>query len=175
MGNATITVVAFQTVPAGSYPVTVTATGGGLKQSATFTVTVTPLGQPNFSLAAGPATLSLVQGLQGGTSITSAISGSFNNAIALSASGLPNGVSASFAPDTLAAPGNGNSVLTFTVNQGAPAGTYPVTVTGNGGGIQQTATRQSDGGAIRSSRPPDRLRPTAVLVQFAGLIRYAAL
>ena len=140
VGNSTITVVAFQTVPAGSYPITVTASGGGLKQSATFTVTVTPLGQPNFSLAAGPATLSLVQGFQGGTSITSAISGSFNNAIALSASGLPNGVSASFAPDTLAAPGNGNSVLTFTVNQGAPAGTYPVTVTGNGGGTQQTAT-----------------------------------
>ncbi len=140
VGNSTITVAAFQTLAAGSYPITVTASGGGLKQTATFTVTVTPLGQPNFTLAAGPASLSLAQGLQGGTSITSAITGAFNNAITLSASGLASGASASFAPATLAAPGSGNSVLTFTVNQSTPAGTYPVTVTGNGGGIQQTAT-----------------------------------
>ena len=138
VGNATVTVVPFRTVPAGTYPITITAVGGGIKQTATFTVTVLATGQPNFTLGTGPASLSIVQGLQGGASITSAISGTFNSAINLSASGLPDGITASFAPATLGAPGSGNSVLTFTVSNTTVAGTYPITVTGIGGSIQQT-------------------------------------
>jgi uncharacterized membrane protein len=140
VGNSTINIVVFSTTQAGTYPITVTATGGGIKQTVTVTLTITVAGQPNFSLTAAPASLSIVQGTQGSSSINSTISGAFNSAISLSASGLPNGVSASFAPATLSAPGSGNSVMTLAANKSVAPGSYPVTVTGNGGGIQQTAT-----------------------------------
>jgi uncharacterized membrane protein len=139
VGNSTINIVVFGTTRAGTYPITVTATGGGIKQTVTVTLTVTVAGQPNFSLTAAPASLGIVQGTQGSSSINSTISGTFNSAISLLASGLPNGVSASFAPATLSAPGSGNSVLTLAANKSVAPGSYQVTVTGNGGGIRQTA------------------------------------
>ena len=140
VGNSTISIAVFGTTRAGVYPITFTATGGGSKQTATLTLTVTTAGQPNYMLSAAPAFLNIVQGSQTSSSINSTISGTFNSAINLSASGMPAGVTASFAPGTLAAPGSGNSVMTLAVNKSVPVGSYPVTVTGNGGGIQQTAT-----------------------------------
>src|SRR5208283_2380961 len=36
--------------------------------------------------------------------------------------------------------GSGMSTMTMTVGSSTPTGTYPITVTGNGGGVQQNAT-----------------------------------
>src|SRR5271157_1016389 len=140
VGNSTMTIAVFRLTLVGTYPITVTATGGGTKQTVMVTLTITPQGQPNFTLSASPAALSIVQGTQATSSITSAISGGFNSSISLSASGMPTGTTASLDSGTVGAPGTGNSVMTITVNNGAQAGTYPVTVTGNGGGIKQTVT-----------------------------------
>src|SRR5271165_6293439 len=93
-----------------------------------------------LSLSASPASLSVVQGNQGTSTITTTISGGFNSAISLSASGMPSGTTVSFNPNPIPAPGSGNSTMTVTVGSSTPTGTYPITVTGNGGGIQQTAT-----------------------------------
>jgi len=95
---------------------------------------------PNFTVSASPAPLSVAQGNQGTTTITTAVSGGFNSSISLSASGAPTGTTLSFNPGTIAAPGAGNSAMTITVGASTPTGTYPITVTGNGGGTQQNAT-----------------------------------
>ena len=137
-GNSTMTVtVGSSTVP-GTYPITVTGNGGGIQQNTTMTLTVTAA--QNFTLSASPASLSIQQGNQGTSTITSTISGGFNSAITLSASGMPSGTTVSFNPNPIAAPGSGNSTMTITVGASTPIGTYPITVTGNGGGIQQNAT-----------------------------------
>ena len=52
----------------------------------------------NFTVSANPASLSVVQGRRGTSTITTAISGGFNNAISLSASGIPTGTTVSFNP-----------------------------------------------------------------------------
>ena len=52
----------------------------------------------------------------GSVTVTTAVSGGFNTAISLSASGLPAGVTASFSPASIAAPGSGSSTLTFTAS-----------------------------------------------------------
>ncbi len=69
-----------------------------------------------------------------------AIAGGFNSAISLSATGMPSGTTVSFNPQTIPAPGAGTSAMTITVGSNTPAGTYPITLTGNGGGIQQNTT-----------------------------------
>ena len=57
---------------------------------------------PNFTISASPSSLSIQQGHQGTSTITTAISGGFNSAINLSASGLPAHTTASFSrePDS---------------------------------------------------------------------------
>src|SRR5271157_2300518 len=138
-GNSTMTITVGSSTPVGTYPITVTGTGGGIQQNTTVTLTVTTAGS-NFSISASPASLNVVQGNQGTSTITTTISGGFNSSISLSASGVPSGTTVSFNPGTVPAPGAGNSTMTITVGSSTPVGTYPITVTGTGGGIQQNTT-----------------------------------
>jgi kumamolisin len=94
----------------------------------------------SFSLSANPTGVSVVQGKTGTSTITSSTSGGFNSAVALSATGQPTGVTVGFNPTSIAAPGSGTSVLTFTVASTTATGVYPITVTGTGGGLTETTT-----------------------------------
>jgi kumamolisin len=93
---------------------------------------------PSFSLSASPASLSVVQGSSGSSTITSTVVDGFDSAVALTASGLPTGVTATFSPTSIT--GSGSSSLTLAVASTTSTGTYTITVTGTGGGITQTAT-----------------------------------
>src|SRR5271169_5849562 len=137
-GSSTMTITVGASTPVGTYPITVTGSGGGIQQNTTVTLTVTAA--PNFAISASPASVSIQQGNQGTSTITTTISGGFNNAITLSASGLPTGTTVSFNPNPIPSPGSGNSTMTITVGASTPVGTYPITVTGSGGGIQQNTT-----------------------------------
>jgi len=98
---------------------------GDLTQCLTFIV------NPTFSLSANPASITIQQGASGTTTITTAPSGGFNSAIALSASGMPSGVTASFDNSSIPAPGSGSATLTLNASSAAP-GTYTINVTGAG-------------------------------------------
>src|SRR5271165_1190749 len=137
-GSSTMSIMVGASTPTGTYPITVTGNGGGIQQNTTVTLTVTAV--PNFALSASPASLSVQQGNQGTSTITTTISGGFNSAISLSASGMPSGTTVSFNPNPIPAPGSGSSTMTIMVGASTPTGTYPITVTGNGGGIQQSTT-----------------------------------
>src|SRR5262249_39564765 len=135
-GSSTLTFTASSSAPAGTTNVTVTASGGGVTHTATIALTIT---QPDFSVSASPASLSVVQGSSGTSTISTAVSGGFNTAVSLSASRLPTGVTASFNPSSIAAPGSGNSTLTLSAGSAATTGTATVTVTATGGGVTHTA------------------------------------
>ena len=115
---------------------TIQAASGSINGSTGLTVTA----QGSFTISASPSSLRVAQGNQGTSTITTTISGGFSSAIALSASGMPSGTTVSFNPQTIPTPGSGNSTMTITVGASTPVGTYPITVTGNGGGVQQNAT-----------------------------------
>jgi subtilase family serine protease len=95
---------------------------------------------PSFSISASPASVSVTQGNNGSSTITTSISGGFNSAIALSATGQPSGVTVSFNPTSIAAPGSGTSTMTMAVASTVSTGTYTITVSGMGGGLTQTTT-----------------------------------
>src|SRR5271167_4711298 len=97
-------------------------------------------GSPNFTISASPSSLSIQQGNQGTSTITTTISGGFDSAISLSASGAPSGTTVSFSPNPIPAPGSGSSTMTIMVGGSTAPGIYPLTVTGNGGGTQQNTT-----------------------------------
>jgi subtilase family serine protease len=104
------------------------------------TLTGTTTQTPAFTLSASPTAVSVATGSTGTSTITTAVSGGFNSAVALSSTGAPTGVTVSFNPSTIAAPGSGTSTVTFTVGASTATGTYPITITGTGGGLTHTTT-----------------------------------
>jgi subtilase family serine protease len=96
--------------------------------------------QPGFSLSASPSSVSIQQGSAGSTSITSTVTGGFDSAVTLSASGQPSGVTVSFTPESIT--GNGSATMNITVASTVAAGMYPITVTGTSGTTQETTTVQ---------------------------------
>jgi kumamolisin len=139
-GTSTATLAVASTTTPGTYTITVSGAGGGITHTATISLTVTSAPVPAFTLAASPTSVSVAQGSTGKSTITTTVSGGFSSAIALSASGMPTGVTAAFSPTSIAAPGSGTSTLTLTVASTAAAGTSTITITGTGGGITHTAT-----------------------------------
>ena len=123
VGNSTMTITVGSSTPTGTYPITVTGNGGGIQQNTTVTLTVTA--PPNFTISASPASLSVAQGNQGTSTITTTISGGFNSAITLSASGMPSGTTVTFNPQTIPAPGAGSSTMTITVGSSTPPELIP--------------------------------------------------
>jgi hypothetical protein len=95
---------------------------------------------PDFTLGASPTSVSVAQGGTKTTSISTTVSGGFNSAVALSATGLPTGVTAAFSPASIAAPGSGSSTLTFTASSTATVGSSTVTINASGGGVAHSTT-----------------------------------
>lgn len=134
LGSSIMTVTVGSSTATGNYSITVTGSGGGVQQTSTLTLAVAA---PTFSISASPSSLSTSIGNQATSTITTTVSSGFSSSIALSASGTPAGTTVNFSPSTIAAPGSGSSTMTVTIGSSTPAGTYPITVTGNGGGVQQ--------------------------------------
>jgi subtilase family serine protease len=93
---------------------------------------------PGFTLSAAPTSVAITPGGAGGTStITVADVGGFTGSVALAASGLPSGVTASFNPTST----TGMSTLTLTASGSAAAGgPTTVTITGISGSLTATTT-----------------------------------
>ena len=89
-----------------------------------------------FTLAASPASLTVLQGSSTTTDISIAPSSGFSGAVTFSASGLPNGVTASFSPNGTTSA----TTLTLTASATAAAGTVLVNVTGTSGTLTRTIT-----------------------------------
>jgi hypothetical protein len=95
---------------------------------------------PDFALTASPTTISVAQGGTKTTTVSTTVSGGFNSAVSLSATGLPAGVTAAFSPASIAAPGSGSSTLTFTAGSTATTGTSTITINASGGGVSHSTT-----------------------------------
>jgi regulation of enolase protein 1 (concanavalin A-like superfamily) len=91
---------------------------------------------PNFSLSTSLSSMTMTQGTSSTNTITITPQFGFTGNVALSASGLPAGVTASFNPATTAT----TSTLTLTAAGTAAVGTFPVTITGTSGGLTNTVT-----------------------------------
>jgi kumamolisin len=94
--------------------------------------------QPGFSLSASPGSVSVAQGGQGSSTITSTVTGGFSSAVALTASGQPSGVTVGFSPGSIS--GAGTSSMTIAVGSTTTPGTYTITVKGTSGSTVETTT-----------------------------------
>src|SRR5258708_5017477 len=91
---------------------------------------------PDYTLSASPASVAVTQGGSGTSTITVNPTNGFTGSVTLAASGLPAGVTASFATN----PATSTSVLTLTASSTATTGTATVTITGTSGSLSHTTT-----------------------------------
>ncbi|MGH3858970.1 trypsin-like serine protease [Actinokineospora sp.] len=99
------------------------------------------LGDPtgnDFSLAAAPDTLSVQPGQSATLKITTTVTGGAAQSVALAATGMPAGVTATFDPATVTA--GSSSALTLSATGSATPGAAKITVTGTGMSATKTAT-----------------------------------
>lgn len=133
----TLTLTAAANATVGTSNVTVTASGTGVTpQTAVFALTVAASTTPGFTVAAAPATLTVVAG-QGATStVTLARQGGFAGDVAVAVTGAPAGVTAVLAPPSLTGAAT-TSTLTIATTSATAPGSYTLTLTGSAAG--QTA------------------------------------
>jgi hypothetical protein len=135
--SSTLTLTASSTATVGSATVTVTGTAPSGTHTTTVSVTVKAPASNDFSIAASPASVNVIQGSSGTSTISTAVTGGAAQSVSLSASGLPAGVTASFSPASVTA--GAASTLTLTAASTATVGSATVTVTGTGASATHTA------------------------------------
>jgi hypothetical protein len=128
--SSTMTVTTSTGTPLGSFNVQITAVDGVFVRSLVVTVTVQPTG--NFAVVASPNPQVLVPGSSNAIDVTLVRSSGFNGSIAMSVTGLPSGVTASFNPSSTT--GN-TSTLTLTATSAVALGDSSITITGTSGTI----------------------------------------
>jgi hypothetical protein len=126
-----LTVATTASTPTGSFPLTITGTSGTLVHSTTVTLVVGAAGGGgDFALSATPSSRSLTVPPDPNSTtytITVTPSGGFTGAVALSVSGLPSGITASFKVKGTCSATPGTSMLTITATSGSLS--HPIKVT----------------------------------------------
>jgi len=134
-GRSTVQVAVAPTVAAGSYTFNVVATSGSVTSSAAVSVTVLA---PAFTLASSATLLTMPAGTRQTITVTAAGNAAFNSAVTLKVTGLPAGITGTFSPASITAPGSGSSVLTFASTTGVQPGSYIATITATAGTLSKT-------------------------------------
>lgn len=138
-------------IPAGNY--NLYAVANGIESNP---VIVDVVAGPDFSLSANPNTLSITQGSSGTSLITVVPVNGFSGSVNLSASTLPSGITAAFAPN----PTTTNSTLTLTASPTAAIRTSTITITGAAGtGTHTTAIQLT---VAAGTGPVVTLAPTSL-------------
>ena len=177
-GLAQLTLTATSTAALGTATLTVTGVSG--TQTAKTTVSLQVV-QPTFALN-GPGPITLGAGSSVSPIVAVYPEYGFTGSVNLTISGLPSGVSASFAPN----PTSGVSAITLTASATTAPGNYTATLTGTYGTTKATASfpltvaapsfTLSSYGAIQLGQGASNATPISVIPQngFTGTVRLAA-
>lgn len=93
--------------------------------------------KPGITVQISPASQSITRGSPASYTVSLTSTGGFAGSVALSATGLPSGSAASFAPTSqpLTSGSTATSVLSVTTSASTPVGSYTLTVTGTSGKV----------------------------------------
>jgi subtilase family serine protease len=117
-----------------------------------------------YTLSASPSSLTISQGGSGRSTITVTDEGGFAGSVNLAASGLPNGVTASFGTN----PTTGTAALTLSASSSATTGTATVTITGTSGGLAASTTLAL---TVKLPSPTVSVLPRRLPIDQCGLAR----
>jgi len=132
-GSGTVSALAVKTnqggtTPAGTYTLTIRGTSGSATSATTLRLTVLGQSQADYSLSATPSQSVISENDTATHQIGIARSAGFSAPVALSVSGLPNGVSGALSPNPVS---DASATLTLTSGHNPKPGTYAVKITGD--------------------------------------------
>ena len=135
--SSLLTFAVSSTATTGTNTITITGTSGALNETTTISLTVnTPTPSANFGLYANPTSVTVLNNNSTTTTISVYSINNFSGSVALSMTGLPAGVTASFSPSSVTVSTSNSSsnavtsILTLTANSSAAIGSTTVTVSG---------------------------------------------
>jgi hypothetical protein len=150
---AIVTAPASETIPKGrtqvivelttvavSAETTVALTASISGATAGATLTIDPSKTPAFTVKLQPAALTVDQGASASDQLVIKAGASFDNSLTLNAVNPPAGVSVTFSPSLIAAPGSGTSQVNVNVDSNVAAGSYPIRITAGDGSMTRTTT-----------------------------------
>ena len=153
-GTGMLMLAADASVLPGNSSLLVNGSGGGNSHSAAINVTVATA-PGDFAVSTG---IGMPSGGSASATVWTSVSGGFNSDISLSAPNLPTGISATFSPTTISAPGAGSSNISLSTDPATPAGTYAINITAS----SATATHSAALGiaVLGAANSLRRLSPT---------------
>jgi hypothetical protein len=141
------------TIPAGETSTTAKATTTSVTAKTTVAIsaiyddavasaalTINPATGGSFTLTLQPSSLTKSPGQSASAEVTTKIASGYDHALTLKASNLPAGVSLTFSPSAIPAPGAGSSKAAITLPSGLKPGSYSIHVTATGGSTSESAT-----------------------------------
>lgn len=150
--QSTLEVGTTKTTAQGSYTLSLTVSGGGVTKTASLILEVEAAPEEDFTIIVAPTSSEIEQGEVATHIVTINSIAGFKSTVDLSASGLPDGATATFST-TKITPG-GSSTLTIKTSKKTPAGSYAITVAGSGAGKTHDATVAL---TIKEGKPPSFL------------------
>ena len=99
-----------------------------------------PASSGSFSVTVQPSSLTKSPGQSAAAEVTTKIASGYDDALTLKASNLPEGVSLTFSPDEIPAPGAGKSKASISLPSDLKLGNYSVHITATGGTASESAT-----------------------------------
>lgn len=135
---STLSILTSESTPPGSYPLTITASGGGKTKTAIVQLNVKEAVKKDFTISLSNLEVKIKQG--GSFNLIASVlpAEKFDSPVVLTISGLPSGVSGVFNPDSGNPPFSSN--LLIEASESAAPGTYAPTITGVGDGKTHSAT-----------------------------------
>jgi len=133
--SATLTINVAPSASVGTSTITVTGTGSSGTHTTSFALTITS--GADFSLSLNSPTISVGAGSSAIDTVSITSMGSFNSAVALSASSLPGGVHVTFSSPSVTPPAGGTvtSDATISVDSGTLPSVTGITITGTSGSL----------------------------------------
>jgi len=168
--QSTLEIYTTRTTKAGTYTLSLTASGGGITKTASLTLEIEAAPEEDFNIVVAPTSSEVQQGEIATHTITvNAIAG-FKSTVDLSVSGLPAEATASFG-QTRITPG-GTTTLTIKTSRRTPTGAYAITVVASGGGKTHDATIAL---TVKEGKPPSILETLTeysliIVALLAGLV-----
>ncbi|MFC1506200.1 hypothetical protein ACFLQ6_03920 [Thermoproteota archaeon] len=135
--SSSITVTTSSETPPGTYSLNITASGGGISKSTIVNLNVQSAKEADFELSTAPTSQIVNPPQETNYLISISKQDDFNETVALTVSGLPSQVQATF--DKTSGVPDFTSTLTVNAGQSAAAGDYDLTIYASGGGKTKTA------------------------------------